>query len=1528
MASKVNTKFIVLLSAGLIGLVGLVGAALFVFGKNSASDLIARGDSELAKGSPRMAAEYYSRAVNKEQTNVVYINKWREALKAYAPDDITRFAESYRNLVVATRQVGTVQKTNVDAQREYLEILRTDMEADDASRQSLDNMIRETEVFLKYYENEPKDGKWNTLRRFRGLSVVQIMAGTPDLKPDFVAQGRDDLVAAIAADPSDVDSAVALEAWYEIQRSRFDAVTQTAEITDFEAKSRAVIDAALLANPNDAMAMLAKVRREFTTVDVNLRANPPADRSAAIAIINVARDAARPQLDAAAAAMKAVPGGVKYSKVLRLRQLEQIIDPQSQNSRTEEVLRAALDADPENSDYLLMMADVLADRLQFADSIASVQRIIDAKPKTISHEGYALFDRRKRAVFLQALWGVKNWEQIKEDKEKADAIAFARERFERLKKIDEPESAQIALVSAYLAYVDQKYPEANRAIDQYNTKVKNRNPDALWLKAVISEQVREPGASKRALEELLRIRPSDLRGILALARVEASLGNNARAEELVDSILRILPEFAPAKELKERLSLLGGVGTSDDPVVNAITEIDRLDQTSAEATDPKRDEKVMALIDAKAVQFPTDARIAQIRAIQNVRMNRRDEARRVIEESLKLNPDSATLKNYLIIVNNPDPVKQGEALIDADTRLNDLERAIAKFQMYQNNGRREPAAEQLNLAIAAAPDDPRVIELQFMRSLEIQDFASAQVAVDRAVAANLDKVGGAAFRARLMSARGQPNEGIVVLEQAIGKGGAAPELWRLMGRIQNSAGRQADAVRSFREAVTLRPGDIPTVIDLVQTLVSAGRGVEALETCKEFEKFAGGDAAFLETYLVLEARHGDKAKAIERRRRIAKSSPDNRRNAMELAALLTDEKQFDDAKKLIDTIRTTRDGVDVAGLDASWYWTQGRRDEGKAVFEALLDKPLGGEPAGVGPYLTYAGFLADRGFIEDAVAVLKRARPKQDPKIVEADRALSDLYFFANDFPAAGAAARRVADAGSDDKGIYRQRLAESLNREGKFAEAEKELNSISAGKEPEMITMLLLAESKAGQGDSKAARTLLDTAVARHQTEANVFIKRGQFLLSQEGRGRDALADFAAAVRLQPDSWQALRLRAAAYVALGDVNAALADLRSAVKIAPGNDELVLGLVSDLIRSEKYDEASAVADEVLAVRKTDANLMRIFGDLFARYRRWPAAARLHGLAFELDKQDGIAQRYLDSLLSKSPPDIARAESVLSELDEARIAKTPGFLMAFARVRSLQGRLPEADRFAIEGVKILDPTNPQLMIAWFNDVQKLQSDPAKIIRFLDAVTDARIAPDWMAFFKAGVLTADPSTSEKGMIILADLVKSSPIEAVKKLSYRQQGNTFFAAGKNAEAAKVWEEAVTAYDNDFESANNLAYVYVKFLNRPNDALPLARRAAAGIPNSADVLDTLGLAEHGSGLSTDAIATLKRAWLLADSAQSRMTVGTHLARIFGETKQIDEAKDLIRTLDDLLSRVGPDEITPEIKADFAAVKETIPKQ
>ncbi len=81
MASKVNVKFVVILSVALLILaagVGVLGAMVLF---NSAADNIKRGDQLVAQGDYAEAAKAYGKAVNKESYNSEYLRKWISAIE-------------------------------------------------------------------------------------------------------------------------------------------------------------------------------------------------------------------------------------------------------------------------------------------------------------------------------------------------------------------------------------------------------------------------------------------------------------------------------------------------------------------------------------------------------------------------------------------------------------------------------------------------------------------------------------------------------------------------------------------------------------------------------------------------------------------------------------------------------------------------------------------------------------------------------------------------------------------------------------------------------------------------------------------------------------------------------------------------------------------------------------------------------------------------------------------------------------------------------------------------------------------------------------------------------------------------------------------------------------------------------------------------------------------------------------------------------------------------------------------------------
>jgi len=881
------------------------------------------------------------------------------------------------------------------------------------------------------------------------------------------------------------------------------------------------------------------------------------------------------------------------------------------------------------------------------------------------------------------------------------------------------------------------------------------------------------------------------------------------------------------------------------------------------------------------------------------------------------------LKDLLAQLSSEDQVSWAIERVKQSTEMSELDKNLQIYQMLVSSGKSADASAYLAAAAKLSPEHPMVLEQQFIRAIESKDMDGARKLTEAAAKVNADNVKGATFQARMLSSTGQHAEAVTILEQAISRGGAGPELNRLLGRVQVMAGKPQDAIAAFQRAVEARPNDTLCNIDLLNCYIRAGRNEDALKFAKEVERYSGDNPMFRELYTTLEAQVGDKLLAIQRRERQAKIDPKDRRNLLSLAGLYIDQKNWREALTAIESSRAIGDGLDVAATRAQWHWQQGQIPEAKGVFEQFVSSQTG--PANLMSSLAYASFLIQNGETEAGLGVLTAARDKQDPKQLEVDRALVDVYMFKNMYVEGAAACKRIIDSGVEGVSTYRQRYAECLIRTQDFEGAFRELDSLSPSGSEDMVTLLLKAEAKGGMKDVAGERKLLDEAVVRFPTEAIVFQRRGQVLLNQPGFESDAKADFDAALRLQPNNWETMRLRATSMVALNDINGAIREFREAIRVNPQNNEMIYGLVSDLLRLKRFDDAALVAEENFARRKSDLPFALKLAELFSRADQHAQAISLGRAALDLDKDrtDPVVQPLLDSMLRASPPLLRDAEALLNQVGQARLEKNPGFLMAMAKIRILQGRMQDADRMAIAAVGLLDPKKPNQMILWFNDIRQVQPDSKKVVLFLDNIAGQGVtteAKEWLEFLKSNILVNEVATTPQGLEILENLSKTATLPIVNQLAFRTTGSVQYNLGAYEEAAKAWEATLAKYPEDYESMNNLAYCYLKRLNKPQDALKHAALAAKGLPNSADVLDTLGLAQQASGDLDSAERTFRRAALLVENVQSDVTVCVHLASLLYDRNKLEEAREFLARAK-AAQESNPDELTDEIKVELEAL-------
>jgi tetratricopeptide (TPR) repeat protein len=480
-------------------------------------------------------------------------------------------------------------------------------------------------------------------------------------------------------------------------------------------------------------------------------------------------------------------------------------------------------------------------------------------------------------------------------------------------------------------------------------------------------------------------------------------------------------------------------------------------------------------------------------------------------------------------------------------------------------------------------------------------------------------------------------------------------------------------------------------------------------------------------------------------------------------------------------------------------------------------------------------------------------------------------------------------------------------------------------------VTMLLAAEVKKAQGDTKSQRNLLDRAVQRFPSDATVFMKRGQSVLEtadslpeadRTAVVRDAIADLTKAIQLNPTMAQALRMRALAHDKLKDTNKAMADLRAALDVNPFDNELLGGLVSLLLKENRDQDALEVANRVLEKRQRDAGAFIGLASIFASAGRHDHAIRYMERAFLIDPQDAVAINFLSTLLNANPPATQQAQALFDNQLKTRVANNPGLLMARAKLYFLQNKNADSLRAARDSLALLNVDDARQMHVWFGEVRRFSTDTQKVRRFLEDLVQGGVATEWLAFFRGSMMVDEPAVQTQGLDILKDL-RGSQNKSLRQYAHRGYTGALYNLGRYEEAATAMQGALTDYPDDLEVMNNLAYTLAKRLNKAQEALPLAEKAAKARPTG-DVLDTLAMCHLLMGKHEEALTQLQKAEGMQLSPNGAVSVQIHKAEALWALNRKDEAKSTL-TGAVKIAENNPAAMSPQAKSDLEEVRKRI---
>lgn len=1525
MASRVNVKFVTILSVVLLALMGGVVFTFYALMVKSASDHERAGDEAMKKGEYTIAQVHYSKAVDKEKSNTRYVAKWRDAIEHLNPEQEVAYMDMLQRLFGAMRQAARIDPGNRQAHRDYMESRRQTMLSGGFNRRAVESMIEEADSLVLAIEpTNPVEA--DLVRKYRGMARVALLAGTPDAPESLWGEARADLEAALKADPADSETAVILEnfVWAQVGRAEERGDADAAARLKEEAK--AIIPTFLAANPNDPTILFASLRRDLAEA---IRAYRQEVKDAE-GTGRTARDAAavglafatenKPRLDAAFAAVAALdPARITIDLLQTCKTMEQSLDPASMHAKTAEIVKRVCEARPQDADLAAFRSELFASRDQFDEAVKEVQRILDLPQPPVSLAGAKLFESKRQARFFQAMWAARAALRQTDPALQPAAVAAARGYREKLFATVAADAKELQMVDAWLAYLEGDIEKADRLLDNLERSGRSMDIDSMLLWAQVAVRRQQPGAATDRLEAAIRSQPQNVNALMVLGDLKFSLKEFPAALKAYEEAARLMPSRT---DIQDRLALAraaadpsGDVRNVQDPVVRVIIEADRIATANLSSADV--DGKVAAFLETKIAELNYDPRLAKPLAMVYRRSGQHEKAIQVINQSLAKFPNDAALKALAQVLGETDDYAMRRRLVELSTD-SDLDKAIQLYSLArESEGKAEDGAAAIAAMRRLAPDDPRVVEIVFLEAVMNKNWATAEEQVAKAARANADHVEGRTFKARLEAAKGDFKAAADTMQQVIDTGGAQPESFRLLGRFQMTLGRNDDAVQSFRRALELRPNDVEGIKDLIGGLTLVNRSNEALLVAREGRQYAEADRQFIDLWLGLEQQVGDARAALERREILAKARPTDRSNLLSLGQIYLKTNDIAKARDMVARVKALGDDLETRSFEAAVLWTS---PESRPAAKALLTDYAEAQKENsekLGALLVTAKFLYARQDVAGAIEVLERARPYQDPKVLEADKSLADVLFEVNALEQSIEPIRRVLAAGADNaQSLFRKRLVETFMRMGRWSEAEAALQPLLQTASPDTVAILLEADIRGGMGDTAGQQKALENAVAKFPKDPSVFLKRGQFLARSDATLRDAIADYSTAVQLAPRMWQPYRLRAEAYAKMrgsdgepSQLDRVIDDLKMVIALRPDDDETLVGLVSDLVRLGRDQEAQRAVDDSLKNRPRDPDTYVKVGNLFMAAKRPRIAEGYFMQAYQLNPVDNIAQRRLDALLTPDAINLDEAMKFFAVLGQERISKNPGFLMAQAKAYLTMKRLPEANTVIVAALKLLSPDNPSHMIAWDTEMRSIQPDKAKHILFLDQAILNNVVPpvnDWLSFFKAMLLTGDAASASEGIELLRRVASSGKSDLVRTFAFQNLGGVLYGQSRVQEAEAAWREGLAAFPDDAELNNNLAYVLAAKLGKPAEAIPFATKALEKAPRSAEVLDTYGVVMLRNNRPADAIDKLDQAVGLARNPQTYVSAINHaveaIIALYPSVSAVEERQRLFRRAEDHL--------------------------
>ena len=698
------------------------------------------------------------------------------------------------------------------------------------------------------------------------------------------------------------------------------------------------------------------------------------------------------------------------------------------------------------------------------------------------------------------------------------------------------------------------------------------------------------------------------------------------------------------------------------------------------------------------------------------------------------------------------------------------------------------------------------------------------------------------LQARLRAAGNDPSGAQVVLDDLLAREPRNAQAWQLRGDVLVRQGAsEAEVARAFRQSLLLRPDGVPAHTGLVTSLLRSGdvpaarKQVDAMRAAQPLDPltaFVDAQVAWVE---------GDASRARTLSRAALRALPEHPRllqfvglTELQLGAPLAAE------PLLVKSLQKAPDLNLTRHLLATAYLATGQPAKLETVLEPLLQR--GDREA----LLQLAQARLQAGQPAAAQALLQRAERTPAPQRVLGSASLA----------AAGKADRLAGAVGA----LRAASAASAVSAHTAVSAGDVARTDLADGPAAERLR----AEGLLLNRRFDAAAAVVQGLDTRWPAQPETAQLRGRLRLAQ----RDAVgarAAFEDALTRRPSYTPAVLALAALDVQAGQPALAVSRLQAALQRQPGEPGLTLALVPLLDRAG--DAGPKLLADAVRLHPGEPRLRTAQSDGLQRKGQGPAALQVLqdavvAMGGNPELLDALARQQLqERAFGQALLTLGRLRTLRPDAPEIGLRLAEAYVglgdtaqarQALLRVQVLRpGSLP-AQRGLI-GVALLE-RQPQVALALARQVQQQrgalgvglllegdvlvasgQNGPAALV-YLDGV---RRAPSTELAAKAHAALVANGQSAAADTLAADWRRQRPQDADFLVHL---GNGALARADAAVAERHLLAAIALQPLHGLALNNLAMALLQ--QKRSGALPYAERAAALLPDSPEVRDTLAAA------------------------------------------------------------------------------------